>query len=360
MRIGDYVLGTMPGELTVMLANYLRSKSPHDEAHTILVGYSQGHVGYMLRPEDWLMGGYEPSVTFWGPLEAEYIGEQLLALMPTVLGGTRPDMSTMSAPRVAAAQVTDNLEVDNPAPMAGTIPTTIPASTWARTGHPTQAQPLATIPRVSGLATFVWFGDDPQVKTPHVQLQFETSPGTFTTVTRKSGRLVEDGDFTIAYTPEPLQRSGPQTHVWVAEWQAVPWFGAPQDSLDDRGGVPLGRYRFHVDGAGWSLDSNPFQVVAGGLMISTPARSGGTAHATSAWVAPKGYRLMDFFLMSNQPVPLRSQAIKVDLLDGGGAVVGTANVTSDPNGAVSIADVAAATQMRLTDRFGNVATAALP
>jgi hypothetical protein len=95
-------------------------------------------------------------------------------------------------------------------------------------------------------------------------------------------------------------------------------------------------------------------------MISTPSRSGGTAHATSAWVAPKGYRLMDFFLMSNQPVPLRSQAIKVDLLDGGGAVVGTANVTSDPNGGVSITDVAAATQMRLTDRFGNVATAALP
>jgi hypothetical protein len=124
--------------------------------------------------------------------------------------------------------------------------------------------------------------------------------------------------------------------------------------------VPLGRYRFHVDGAGWSLDSQPFSVVAGGLMVSTPARSGGTAHATAAWAAPKGYRLMDFFLMSNQPVPLRSQAIKVDLLDGGGAVVGTANATSDGNGQVSITDVAAATQMRLTDRFGNVATSALP
>ena len=44
---------------------------------TIVVGYAQGHVGYMLRPEDWVLGGYEPSVTFWGPLEAEYIAEQL-------------------------------------------------------------------------------------------------------------------------------------------------------------------------------------------------------------------------------------------------------------------------------------------
>ena len=45
--------------------------------HTVLLGYSQGHVGYMLRPEDWMMGGYEPSVTFWGPLAAEHIEADL-------------------------------------------------------------------------------------------------------------------------------------------------------------------------------------------------------------------------------------------------------------------------------------------
>src|SRR6185437_3293854 len=53
LRINDYVIGTMPGELTVLLASYLRTRSPVDADHTILVGYSQGHVGYMLRPEDW-------------------------------------------------------------------------------------------------------------------------------------------------------------------------------------------------------------------------------------------------------------------------------------------------------------------
>ena len=52
--------------------------------------------------------------------------------------------------------------------------------------------------------------------------------------------------------------------MWVAEWQAVPWLGEPSlDSLDDRGGVPLGNYRFHVEGNGWTLDSQPFAVVAG-------------------------------------------------------------------------------------------------
>src|SRR5206468_649224 len=99
------------------------------------------------------------------------------------------------------------------------------------------------------------------------------------------------------------------------------WFGAPADSLDDRGGVPLGRYRFHVDGAGWSLDSQPFQVIAGGLLPVSTGRAGGSVHTTASWSAPKGFRLMDFFMLSNQPVPLRSQAVKVEILDAGNAVL---------------------------------------
>src|SRR6185436_7711611 len=128
----------------------------------------------------------------------------------------------------------------------GTIPATVPPVTWARTGTPTQAQPAANISRVSGIATFVWFGDDPQVKTPKVTLEFEAVPNSqqFAPVVRRSGRLVQDAEIVLAYTPSPLQRSGPQTHIWVAEWQAVPWWGiVGLDSLDDRGGVPTGRYR---------------------------------------------------------------------------------------------------------------------
>jgi hypothetical protein len=358
LRIGDYVIGTMPGELTVMLATYLRSKSPLDEAHTILVGYSQGHVGYMLRPEDWLMGGYEPSITFWGPLESEYIGEQLLQLMPLALMSTRQD-GTTSTQRLVSPVETDMLDVDDPAPMKGTIPATIPAEAWARTGHPTQAQPPAQIPRVSGIATFVWIGDDPQTRTPHVTLEVETTPNTFVPVTRKSSRIVDDAEVTIAYTPSPLQRSGPQTHIWVAEWQAVPWLGATGlDSLDDRGGVPLGRYRFHVDGKDWSLDSQPFEVIAGGLEAGA-ARTGGMIHAVASWHAAKGWRLMDMVAPSNQPVPVRNQAMKIELMMGS-TVVATATPTTDGNGSITVADNASATSVRLTDRFGNVATASLP
>jgi neutral ceramidase len=361
LRINDYVFGTMPGELTVMLATYLRSLSPVAADHTVLLGYSQGHVGYMLRPEDWLMGGYEPSVTFWGPLAAEYIGEQLLQLMPLAMTPEREDGTMAGTTRVAVPTVDDGLDVDNPAPMAGTIPATVPPDTWTRTGLPAQAQPAATIPRVAGIATFTWLGDDPQVKTPHVTLQAETSPasGVYQDVVRRSGRPVEDQEILIAYTPEPLQRSGPQTHVWVAEWQAVPWLGAPNlDSLDNRGGVPLGNYRFHVDGQSWSLDSSPFMVVPGGNS-STALRMTGSIHVNVSWNAPKGWRLMDMNLMSNAPIPVRSQAVTIELLDASSAVLATATPTTDANGNASVPDNASATQVRVTDPYGNVATVTL-
>ncbi len=360
LRLGDYVIGTLPGEVSVLLADLVRQKSPAGEK-TIVVGYAQGHVGYMLRPEDWVLGGYEPSVTFWGPLEAEYIAERLLELVPLALTADREDTGSDGATRLATLPLTDNLEIDNPAPLAGTIPQTIPTVTWSRTGTPAQAQPAAQIPRVEGIATFTWVGDDPQVQTPHVTLQFESSPGNFTAVTRRSGRVVDDGELIVAYTPSPLQRNGPQSHMWVVEWQAVPWLGAPNvDSLDARGGVPLGNYRFHVEGSGWAIDSNAFAVVAGGLALRQVQRTAGSIHATPSWHAPKGWRLMDMSLMSNQPVPLRAQQVTVALLAANAAVLGSSTVTTDAAGVASVPDNALATSVRVTDRFGNTFTAPIP
>ncbi|HUS33125.1 MAG TPA: hypothetical protein VMZ53_31705 [Kofleriaceae bacterium] len=362
LRIGDYVIGTMPGELTVMLATYLRSKSPVAEDHTILLGYAQGHVGYMLRPEDWLKGGYEPSVTFWGPLEAEYIGEQLLKLMPLAMTPAREDAASASATRVAVATMTDGLEIDDPAPEKGTVPATVPNTVWARTGHPTQAQPLSSIPRISGIATFVFVGDDPKTKTPHITLQYEPTlnSGTFVEVTRRSGRVVDDAEVILAYTPDPLVRTGPQHHYWVVEWQALPWLGAPgADGLDQRGNVPTGRYRFHVEGSGWTLDSAPFTVVEGGL-TATATRSNGQIHVAVKWHAPKGWRLMDFALMSNQPVPVKSQQVTIELRNSGGALGSATMPSTDGNGNVDVTDNGGATIVRVTDRFGNTFDATLP
>jgi hypothetical protein len=136
----------------------------------------------------------------------------------------------------------------------------------------------------------------------------------------------------------------------------VPWLGdAGLDSLDDRGGLPTGKYRFHVDGKGWSLDSDPFTVVTGGLEATATRAAQITANVS--WHAQTGWRLMDMDMPSNHPVPVRSQQVTVALLDASNAQLFSTTATTDASGAVSVANNAQATQVQITDRFGNVATA---
>src|SRR6185503_19529289 len=104
---------------------------------------------------------------------------------------------------------------------------TVPEDTWVRSGTPAQAQPEATISRVSGIATFVWIGDDPLVKTPIVHLQREAGPA-WVDVTRANGSAITDGELVRTYTPQPLRRVAgqAQTHVWAVEYQVVPPWAA--------------------------------------------------------------------------------------------------------------------------------------
>jgi hypothetical protein len=305
-------------------------------------------------------------VTFGGPLEAEMVAEKLVALMPQAMAATRPDAAAGGTTRVVIPVPMDSFPQDNPAPAAGTVPATVSTDLWMRGGRPATAQPPATVPRVTGLATFVWQGDDPLTKTPIVMLQRETSPGSgqYQYVLRNSGRIVIDGDIILTYAPSPLIReSGPQTHLWAVEWQPVPWTGDPGglDALDKRGAVPLGKYRFHVLGNGWTLDSAPFDVVAGTLTIAA-SRANNVVTVASNWNAPKGYRLMDMNQASNVSVPLRAQSVTVSAF-AGAVPVGTAQtMTTDAQGRVMIDYGAAAstiTRVDVTDGFSNTGTSNL-
>lgn len=363
LRLGDYLVGTIPGELSVLLADKVREASPVDAMHTIAVGYSQGHIGYCMTPEDWLQGGYEPSVTFGGPLEAEHVAEKLAALMPDAMLATRPDAAAGGANRVIIPVPEDDLPQDNPAPMAGSIPGQVPADLWMRAGRPASAQPAAQVPRVTGLATFVWYGDDPLTRTPIVTLEREVSPGNFEAVERRSSRPVRDGDLIVTYAPTPLIRAGaPQQHIWAVEWQPVPWRGAPGlDGLEQRGGVPLGRYRFQVEANAYALASSPFEVVAGTLTVSAQ-RGGNVVTVATNWHAPKGYRLMHMSLPSNVPVPLDGVAVSVQAFAGAAPVGGARNATTDGQGRVMLdygAAAATITTVEVTDAHGNRGNAGL-
>ena len=365
MRIGEYVIGGLPGEITTLIADKIRDASPVAPDKTIVIAFTNGEVGYLVTPEDWVLGGYEASINFWGPLEGEYLVEQLAPLMQMVMTPERENAAAGSAERFVTPPLTNQFTIDTPAGTPGTLPTaTELEDVWTRTGPASQPQPAAQIERVSGIAQYVWIGDHPATGTPVVTLQQETSPGSFADVARRSGRPVQDGDLLLAYTPLPLRpdEGEARTHYWVVEWQAVPWIGSGAlDSLDARVAVPVGTYRFHVEAPGYELFSDPFDVVPATLTV-TAAVAGSEVSATSRVHADNGFRMLHTDLASNQPVPVRNGTFTVELTLSAGGPLTFTGVAGDGGGKVTVdagKDAGLVTGVTVTDAYGNTGSATL-
>ena len=358
-RIGDHVLVTLPGEPATLLVDRLRMLVEEETGippeRTIAIGYAQDHGGYMLTAEDWVRGGYEPTVTFWGPLEGEAIMEQAVRLVPLVLTPERDDGAAGGTTRVAVPVMDDRITPD-PSPEKGTVPASAPAHLATRLGIVPDPQP-ADVARLES-AHFTWIGADPLEGTPVVVLERETSPGTFEIVRRRSGRPVSDGAMLLMWTPDPLEGlDGPQTHYYTVEWQAVGW-GEDRESaapLAGRLGAPAGTYRFHVYGPEtedgeplYELTSDPFEVTPAALQATL---SDGTLSVTAH--APTGYRLLDASAGATAPIPLRGATVEIAF--HGGAPM---NVVLDGEGRGSVTPPAGWTGATVTDSFGNRATLA--
>jgi neutral ceramidase len=361
LRLGDVMFATLPGEPVTLLADALRARSPMPPERTVVVGYAQGHVGYLLTPEDWLQGGYEPNINLWGPLEGEYLVEQSAALMALANTPARENAAAGGVARLPSpmAQPDTLAPPDMPAG-AGTVPTMIPPEVFVRGRRTlTAAQPAARVPRL-GLATFVWLGDDPQRQNPRVRLEREMPEGSgmFVPVRRRSGREVNDQDLLLTWTPMPLRGAPgtPRTHYWVLEWQAVtPWGTSGLDEPEDRAGLPLGRYRFHVEGAGWTLDSDAFEVSNATLSVSA-TRSGNAFTVSAGYEARDGWRLIASSGTQNRRVPLvRGPWTVVFELDMGGPRTETV-MSPSATGTATIDLGMQADRVRrivVRDRFGN-------
>jgi len=55
MRVGEFVLVTFPGELTVRIGLNIKKASPHD--HTFVAGYTNGYIYYAPTAEQLLNVG---------------------------------------------------------------------------------------------------------------------------------------------------------------------------------------------------------------------------------------------------------------------------------------------------------------
>ena len=85
MMIGPYLLLTMPGEPMVEYGFKLE-KAIADRAIPIIIGYANGHVGYIATSDAYKVGGYEPNTSKLAPEAESIILTELSRLADRVVG----------------------------------------------------------------------------------------------------------------------------------------------------------------------------------------------------------------------------------------------------------------------------------
>jgi neutral ceramidase len=375
----DFLMGFFPGETTAMYTEQFRRRSAAELglSHSMVVGYAQDHEGYLLIPEDWLVGGYEPNINLWGPLQGEHIMEGVLQMTAEhLLTDTLEPQDPLGIwqPTVYPDRDLPTLAPDL-TPTAGTALTAVPEYLYTPLSLtlPSEAKggealvavaPEAQIPRVQGLVQLAWEGGDPGVDLPEVILERQEGSD-WVEVTTAAGRPISADlpDILITLTSDPLYPfDDAQTHVWWVAWQAV-------DHVQDRAGLPEGMYRLHVYGrtyAGgaeqwpwptedYELTSDPFEVIPAEVSI------GLGEDTVTAWIEGPafGYRLIDVEGSSQGHNPLHGATLSWILEDGSVEVSSESGSSAGGVTTFSVSPPADAVSVEVTDQYGNTGWAAL-
>lgn len=374
------LLVTMPGEPVSLLAEALGKRSPAGPERTFVVGYAQGHVGYILGVENWLLGGYEPSINVFGPLEGEWLMERALDLAKLAMTPERDDTDApgpggpSEGARFDRFRFAPQKPADVPRALtgkAGTVPAAVPAGLFVRTfkSPPTAPQPAASIVRVAGRASFVFYGGDPEEDTPKVTLEREAMPGVFAAVETRSGRALgsRGRDILLTYTPQPIdaEPGKASAHLWAVEWQAVGWDRKDRQGLDVALEAPLGRYRFAVrgtaEGKPYQLTSSPFVVTAEGAIQVKASRSGTRVTLTPSYPVGEGFRLLRLDGPSNgEPLVLGPVTVTLRSKKDGKTEQKTTTAGTTPLALDTALDVSAGLEVTVEDAAQNRGVATVP
>ena len=389
----NVVFGFIPGEPTTMLGRSYQKRmlDRHGVETSIVVGFAMDHEGYIMAVEDWMRGGYEAQINIWGPLEGEYIIDQLIELSELATTSVAEDASWPEYQDQMYPEWNQDAVPPDAAPGCGTVPETIYEYLWTRDSwKPQAAQPDATIPRVSGMAHFLFYGGDPAIDLPVVTLQVEQTPGTedWTDVLLPNGLPLTDRgyDMMLSYTPDPLvepYEGQDRHHNWLVEWQAV----TDRPDMDSMAGMPAGRYRFSAaglctdpadtefpfGGVPYEVVSDPFEVTGtDALSVSLTTQTGTSVELSAAYLASaRGFRLLhlDSHYRTTTPLVggLGSPVVTARLFPegGGDALVEITDIPATASGDASLVQVdlagqsAGNYQLQLSDLFGNTGAVAI-
>ena len=327
----NILMGFFPGEVTGMYAEQYRrrSKAELDFDHTLTVGYAQDHEGYLLIPEDWLVGGYEANINIWGPLQGEHIMEGNLKMANDYLLSDfiEPQDPTGEWGIVQMPERPVPTFSPDDTPLAGTTVSIISEDLYLpfETLVP-QHTPDSSLQRVQEIAQFMWEGGDPGVDSPLVVIETNID-GQWVELTSPSGRIISHHtpDVLLIHLPSPLYPyDAMQSHQYWAGWQTV-------GSHGDATGLPIGEYRFHIygnsassTGTEWPWPAEPYEVVSPAFSVE-PASLTITQDGSDilvSLVAPDwGYRLISLDGSSNGGNAVTIQDIILVHSDGSEEIV---------------------------------------
>lgn len=385
LEIDGLSILTAPGELSMELSwqmlRALRDELDIDPLSAWTWGYAQGHLLYLLptnlrgddppfpgqrleQPIDeypdfafsFLQGGYEPTMSPWGPLAGDYFVAQGVEAFRRLRDPDRATGEDFVLPQYFSPRVRDDFPVDEtPATELGRITEDLPE-------------------RVERLETveFAWIGGDPGAEAPQAPLvtleRFDGDEWSTAILPSRAPYTSAEPRFLVR-----VRRDG-TLYEWVARWEELHDF-------------PTGRYRFAIDGNAlvdgelvpYTAATAPFELVPTDDLIVTVERAGDTLSGTLAYpaaapmrsVEPQAdpasirgnFRMRSPLVPSGEPIALR-QGLEIDAADVEVSVDGVARTPAltttfdGPNGApVTVwsldAPGATSVEVSVVDAFGN-------
>jgi hypothetical protein len=247
LQIESIAMMTLPGEPTTGVgAKVAEAMAPLKASTTLVLGYAQDHYGYFLEQDDFLRGGYEPTVSPWGWRMGQYLADE--------------------AGRLVATQ-----DVVQEAPTAPPIMEPVVRAIEDSEANPVVVADAMDIERAR-LVRFVFTGGEPGLGTPSVAVEREEA-GVFGPVMASPTRALVNGPEVLRrYEATPTIAAAPMVskrrHEWTALWESLP-------------NTSPGRYRLVATGRAqvggivqsYRLESRAFTLRPSTAITSLAARS---------------------------------------------------------------------------------------
>jgi neutral ceramidase len=244
-RINDALFFTLPGEPTVELSleavELLRGISGLEDV--ILVGFAQDHWGYLLKEYDWWLGGYEPTVNFWGPKQGEYMVSQLPHVVSKLLD---PAYVLPFEPNDPLKTPPGGAEIYKP---------------MESTGEPAVLTQPAPEVEATAAAVLVFAGGDPWFGTPVVSVEIKDGED-WVPVVRKNGTPFGNRTLMMDTRLEMLPTWKEDKKTWQRQFRWTVTLPAKRNvPCEDT--LQTGSYRFRIAGSFLAGDAvQPFDIVS--------------------------------------------------------------------------------------------------